>query len=147
MASFDVTSLFTNIPLDETVDMISNQILESTYFRGLIECELRKLLCLAIKSYHFIFNGVVYQQIDGVAMGSPIGPLFANILAHEKDWLNECPTEFKPLLYRHYVDDCFVLSHHNVIPPQYKCILIFSLVHCFYKICSNHENFHNKLLR
>ena len=44
-------------------------------------------------------------------MGSPLGPLFANIFMsfHEKTWLHNCPSLFKPLLYRRYVDDCFLL--------------------------------------
>ena len=87
MAGFDVTSLFTNIPLDETIDIISNCVFANAVrFHGLTRCEFRKLLCFAVKNCHFLFNGVLYQQIDGVAMGSPLGPLFANIFLsfHEK---------------------------------------------------------------
>ena len=87
MASFDVTSLFTNIPLDETIDIISNCVFANAVrFHGLTRCEFRKLLCFAVKNCHFLSNGVLYQQIDGVAMGSPLGPLFANIFLsfHEK---------------------------------------------------------------
>jgi hypothetical protein len=44
-------------------------------------------------------------------MGSPLGPLFANIFLffHKTTWLNNCPTNCKPLLYRRYVDDTFLL--------------------------------------
>ena len=58
-----------------------------------------------------IFDGRLYQHVDGVAMGSSLGPLFANIFMsyHEQKWLNSCPSSFKPLLYRRYVDDCFLL--------------------------------------
>ena len=28
---------------------------------------------------------------------------------HQQRWLNSCPSSFKPLLYRHYVDECFLL--------------------------------------
>ena len=44
-------------------------------------------------------------------MGSPLGPLFANIFMsfHEKSWLYNCLSAFKPLVYRRYVDDCFLL--------------------------------------
>ena len=47
----------------------------------------------------------MYKQIDGMAMGSPLGPLFANIfLSHyESQWLSDSPV--KPILYRRYVDD------------------------------------------
>ena len=43
-------------------------------------------------------------------MGSPPGNLFANILIlfHEKSWLRNCPSAFKPFLYQRYVDDCFL---------------------------------------
>ncbi len=61
--------------------------------------EMRK----GMKNCHFIFNGRIYQQIDrlSVAMGSPLGPLFANIFMsfHEKSWLYNCPSIFKPILY------------------------------------------------
>ena len=42
-------------------------------------------------------------------MGSPLGPTQANaFLCHyEKNWLNECPSQFKPVVYRRYVDDIF----------------------------------------
>ena len=44
-------------------------------------------------------------------MGSPLGPTLANafLCFHEQIWLNECPDEFKPVYYRRYVDDIFVL--------------------------------------
>ena len=112
MASFDVTSLFTNIPVDETIEIIANHIFASCmYFEGFDRSQFIKLLSLSVKNCHFIFNGRIYQQIDGVAMGSPLGPLFANIFMsfHEKSWLYNCPSIFKPILYRRYVDDCFLL--------------------------------------
>ena len=45
-----------------------------------------------------MFNGKFFYQIQGVAMGSPLGPLFANIFLshHEQKWLDNCPTQFKP---------------------------------------------------
>jgi hypothetical protein len=103
MASFDVTSLFTNIPVDETIEIIPNHIFASCiYFEGFNRSQFIKLLSLSVKNCHFIFNGQIYQQIDGVAMGSPLGPLFANIFMsfHEKSWLYNCPSIFKPILYR-----------------------------------------------
>ena len=53
-------------------------------------------------------------------MGSPLGPLFANIFLsfHEKSWLADCPSVFKPIFYRRYVDDCFLIftSRDHVTP-------------------------------
>ena len=41
--------------------------------------ELKKPFLFAISRSHVIFNSKLYNQIDGVAMGSPLAPLFANI--------------------------------------------------------------------
>jgi hypothetical protein len=121
MASFDVTFLFTNIPLDETIDIISDQLYSTqTFYHSFSKTEFVQLLNLAVKNCHFIFDGKYYDQIDGVAMGSPLGPLFANILLsfHEKEWLDNCPDSFKPIFFRRYVDDSFALfnSHDHIVP-------------------------------
>ena len=73
--------------------------------------EFKELLSLATKESYFIFNELLYKQIDGVAIGSPLGPTLANafLCFHEKKWLEQCPEEFKPGYYRRYVDDIFVL--------------------------------------
>ena len=48
-------------------------------------------------------------------MGSPLGPSLANAFLsyHEKNLLNSCPQGFKPVFYRRYVDDIFVLFYSN----------------------------------
>ena len=112
MASFDVVLLFTNISVNEKIGIISNALFsDHQFFHGLDRSEFEKLLSLSVENCHFIFDGCLYQQVDGVAMGSPLGPLFANIFMsfHEQKWLNSCPSSFKPLLYRCYIDDCFLL--------------------------------------
>ena len=89
MGSLDVDSLFTNIPLDESIDICVNQLFKNTdTVEGFTKSELKQLLCLATKESYFIFNGLLCKQIDGVAMGSPLGPSLANAFLsyHEKDW-------------------------------------------------------------
>ena len=39
----------------------------------------RNLLNVATKESFFVFNSKFYEQIDGVAMESPLGPALANI--------------------------------------------------------------------
>ena len=48
-----------------------------------------------------MFNGLLYKQIDDVAMDSLLGPSLANAFLsyHEKNWLKNCPQEFKPVFY------------------------------------------------
>ena len=61
---------------------------------------------LATKESYFIFNKLLYKQIDGVAMGSPLGPTFANasLCFYEKKWLEQCLEELKPVSYEKYID-------------------------------------------
>ena len=112
MCSYDVQSLFTNIPINETIDICSKLMFQGVdLFRGMTKSVFKNLLYLCVRDGLFIFNNSLYKQVDGVAMGSPLGPTFANIFLcyHEKKWLDECPTNFKPILYRRYVDDTLVI--------------------------------------
>ena len=112
MASLDVESLFTNIPLEETIKNCVNDLFSNNFYSGkLSRKDLNELLKLATTESSFIFDNKLYKQIDGVAMGSPLGPTLATaFLCHfEKNWLNECPSQFKPVVYKRYVDDIFVL--------------------------------------
>ena len=120
MSSLDVDSLFTNIPLEETIDIcVDNLYAEDGPNNGIDKHAFRKLLTTALMDNCFMFDGELYKQIDGVAMGSPLGPHLANAFLshHEKIWLSNCPENIKPLVYRRYVDDIFILcrdvEHHN----------------------------------
>ena len=120
MASFDIESLFTNIPLAETVSIISDSLFEDTEkFNNFNKSQFTKLLNLAVNDSPFFFNDKLYIQRDGMAMGSALGPTFANcfLCYHEKNWLADCPSDFKPLFYRRFVDDTLLLfrdhSHIN----------------------------------
>ena len=79
MGCLNVDSLFTNILLEETIEICTNEpFKESETVEGLSKTEFKELLSLATKDSHFIFDGTLYKQIDGVAMGCPLGPTVAN---------------------------------------------------------------------
>ena len=120
MTSFDVTSLFTNFPLEECINLCVDQLFSDRNVILHNDCRLdkpsfHKLLTFAVKDNHFVFNGQLYDQIDGVAMGSPLGPSLANLFmcALEQKFLDECPLQFKPVLYRRYVDDTLCLFENE----------------------------------
>ena len=72
--SFDVESLFTNIPLEECIDLAVKYILKGNPDTKLSDTELRDLFSVATAQTHFLFNGSFYDQIDGVAMPPPPCP-------------------------------------------------------------------------
>ena len=88
-----VASLFTNIPFQEAINICTNLLYNN---EDVID---------------FFFNDVLYKQKGGVAMGSPLGPAMTNVFLsfYEIKWLEQCSKEFKPVFYRRYVDDIFVL--------------------------------------
>ena len=107
----DVVSLYTNIPVDEAIDICLNKLYcndEIVY--NLTRSQFKKLLNYCVKQNHFAFNDNIYDQIDGVAMGSPLGPILANIfMSHlEKIALHEFHGS-KPIYYKRYVDDTFLI--------------------------------------
>ena len=111
MTSLDVQSLFTNIPLEETIDNIINDLFLTTdTVHNFEREELKQLLTFAAYESFFIFDGEYYTQIDGVAVGFPLGPTLANafLCYFKKKWLSECPVEFLPSVYKRNVDDIFV---------------------------------------
>ena len=80
MGSFDVESLFTNILLEETIEICTNEpSRESETVEELIKSEFKELLYLATKDSHRIFVGAFYKYIYGVAMGSALGPTLASV--------------------------------------------------------------------
>ena len=107
MVSFDVESLFTNIPLDESIQLAIDYIISNTNTK-LTTKELGDLFYIATSQSHFSFKGCYYDQTDGVAMGSPLVPVLANLFLghHEKKWLNEFSSA-EVLFYRRCVDDTF----------------------------------------
>ena len=103
MASLDVDLLFTNVPLDETIGICTQGLFEneSTVY-GLNKKEITEMLSLTTKESIILFDMEFYSQIDGVAMGSPLGPTLANVFLchHKKKWLNDCPNNLKPVFLR-----------------------------------------------
>ena len=112
MASLDVDSLFTNVPLDETTGICTQGLFESdgTVY-GLNKKEITDMLSLTTKESTILFDMEFYCQIDGVAIGFPLGPTLANVFSchRKKEWLNDCPNSFKPVFNKRYVNDIFVL--------------------------------------
>ena len=122
MCSFDIENLYTNVPLQETINICTDLMFSfnvSTVL-GLSREYFKRLLELSVTNSIFLFNNALYKQIDGLGMGLPLSPTFANIFLcyHESIWLQDCPSDFKPVLYRRYVDDTFLLfrdpAHANL---------------------------------
>ena len=110
MILFDDTSLFTNIPLSKAIDIAIYLMFESSPDIKFTKRELQKLFRITTSEIHFTFNGSIYDQIDGVAMGSPLAPIVANLFMvfHEQNWIEQA-TNVKSIFYKRNVDDIFAV--------------------------------------
>jgi hypothetical protein len=110
MISFDVVSLFTNVPIKETVEIILRKVYKEKLVKTKIKKEnMRELLMLCTTEVSFTFNNEMYKQVDGVMMGSPLGPLFANIFMCELENRVIPTLTGKICNWVRYVDDTFGL--------------------------------------
>ena len=129
MASPDVDSLFTNIPLREAIDICIASLYKDDEYTLKIP---KDIFC---------------NLLDDVAMGSPLGPTLDNIFKYsfENKWLKDCPQSVKPVFYKRYVDDIFVLlSFLDQAENERKlCCLSFLNINIFVK----RENFSLMFIR
>ncbi|CAH8432023.1 unnamed protein product [Dicrocoelium dendriticum] len=118
MFSLDVVSLFTNVPLIETVNYLCSYIDQHGINIGIGSNQLKELILRCTYNVQFQFNSEFYRQVDGVAMGSPLGPLLADIYMGmlENGPLKQVISGLK--FYRRYVDDIICISDWTTKPQD-----------------------------
>ena len=102
MAILDVDSLFTNIHLEETIDICVDHLYnDNENPPNIRKHDFCNLLNIATKETFFMFNTKYYKQVDGVAMGSPMNPALANIFmcSFQSKWVRDCPNDLNPVFY------------------------------------------------
>ena len=128
--SHDVVSLFTNTPIDQTLNIIRERLKNDRDLKNrtnLTVEDIMQLLEFIVTTTYFMFRGTIYQQKFGTAMGSPVSPVIANMYM---EWLEHqaiatAPIECKPRLWKRYVDDvlevirkgtvCQLTDHLNTV--------------------------------
>ena len=104
LVTIDVTSLYANIPQDEGTDACLKAI-------GLAAAShtspsvLLELFNIVLKRNIFSFDNSMYQQIQGMAMGTTMAPSYANLFMDrlERAFLAQEP--ILPLVWKRYIDD------------------------------------------
>lgn len=102
--SFDIVSMFTNIPVDRTIEAIkkrqSRLDLDDEQLNLIID--VVKFVCLT--STEIMFNNKTYKQIRGLRMGSALSPILADFVV--EDMLDSAFRKIdRPVLLIKYVDD------------------------------------------
>ena len=131
LVSYDVSALFMNVPLEETIQILANKAFTRNWFNetqnlNITQDDLVELLRVATKHQLFQFNGSLHEQIDGVAMGSPLGPLMANTFMCSIEEKLESEDKL-PSFYKRYVDD--TLAAVKDIPTATAFLATLNEVH------------------
>ena len=119
LTSFDVTSLYTNIPHDLGLCAVKYWIQEK---RHLIDDRFEtefiiEALQIVLEENSFYFDGQIYRQIKGTAMGTKVAPTYANLVMGylEKQLYDKTEEtfnlDFRNYIIEHwkrYLDDCII---------------------------------------
>ena len=113
LASLDEESLFTNVPINDTLNIIIDEVYNHPDLPppSFSQDILRDLLLICTTETPFRApDKSIYQQIDGVSMGTPLGPMLANFyMCHlENSCFQNCP-QIKPPTYCRYIGDIFIV--------------------------------------
>jgi hypothetical protein len=111
MVSFNIVSLFTRVPIKETLDLLGRHFEE----------DVLGLFHHVLTTSYFTFSGQFYGQTDCVAMSSPHSPVTAKFYMedYEKTALESAP--LKPCCWFRYVDNTFIIWQHG--PDKLKDFL------------------------
>ena len=103
MISFDLMSVFTRVPIADSLKLFSNHF----------EDGVLALFKHVLTSTYFCFDGKFYEQTYGVVMGSPLSPVIANFFMEDFEKRAKELVPHKPMCWFRYVDDTFVIWPHG----------------------------------
>ena len=133
LSSYDVTALFTSVPIDQSLNIIKDQLEKDEAVCNRIVLSVQniiELLGFCLHNTYFSFQNTFYEQVEGVAMGSPVSFTVANLyMGHfEREALKSA--SHTPRFWYRFVDDNWViqqethkqlfLGHINSIDPAIK---------------------------
>ena len=131
--SYDVSALFTSIPIEPAVNIIEKHLKEDTDLHSRTNMKIQHIISLlrfCLSNSYFSFQGRFYQQTEGAAMGSPISPIVANLFMEDLEVQANKTSSTSPVLWKRFGDDTFTiikkedrnsfLQHLNSIHPNIK---------------------------
>ena len=118
LISYDVKALYPSVPQDETLALIHTELQNDPHLQDktpMSPANFIKLFELCVKRTYFMFNGKLYQQINGLPMGAPTSVFAAEIFMIQLEKQAIATFIQPPSIWKRYVDDTF-----TKIQLQYK---------------------------
>ena len=123
MVSFDVESLFTNVPIEGAVQAALRKLESDPTLADrttLTPAQIADLLDFVLRSTYFQYNGSIYEQREGAAMGSPVSAVIANLYMETFEERAIESTPSKPKIWKRYVDDTFTILNRDRVDSFLK---------------------------
>ena len=110
MITLDIKDLYVNIPIQEVMQ-ITNMILQYNNTETVLKQQTTRALNTILLQNYFQYKNNIYQPNKGIAMGSPISGIVAEIfLQHFENLLSKHHLENRSLIYyTRYVDDILII--------------------------------------
>ena len=144
ITSYDVTALFTSIPVPSALDIIKRKLEHDAdlHTRTIMPADtIIELLGFCLNNTYFVFQDVVYEQTKGAAMGSPISPIVANIYMEAFENMAVVSLGFSGFSFRRLVNVDYIFQLligiylHKIIQLKTKLsalnYLFKSYIHCY----------------
>ena len=109
MVSLDITSLFTNVPVEDVLNFIDRQIQNNRIQVPVPREMFMSLLRLCVEGTVFEFEGLFFRQRHGIAMGSPLSPVLAGLFMEYFECELLSTLSPAPPLWLRYVDDVLLI--------------------------------------
>ena len=109
LVTIDVSSLYTNIIHEEGLEAMRSWMIEN----NISQQKAQFIKILGIKNNYFEFNGEIYLQQQGTAMGTRMAPNYAIIFMYKIETELLKKSRLKPKVFKRFIADIFLIWPHG----------------------------------
>ena len=112
MVSNDVEALFTSVPVESSISIIRKLLEEDKELHQRTAMSVNQITCLlkfCLNTTYFTFQGKIYEQVKGAAMGSPLSPIVATLFMEDLETKALATAPPTPKIWKRFVGDTFAI--------------------------------------
>ena len=111
--SFDICDMYPSLPKNDVMNEVERRINNSSFKTKINKQALIRLARLSVSHMTFKISGKYYVQSDGLFIGSPASPCFAELFIQRMEEINIYKLTHAPRIWLRKVDDTFTITKHK----------------------------------